>query len=220
MFFSDIFEIQSIASKTGCAVFVVPDNLTVKIKNAIEVKPTDKSIISMDDIRDLLARLGKKQKVDLFIIIRPADLLGLDSANAMLKNLEEPQDNVHFILITSKASKIIPTILSRSAVYIFRENKPVDGDIDVDKKIMGLAKRLVVAKPAELPAIAEEIAKVKDGVRNHALNVLGTAIEILYKSYFKTGKEIFIKKLPKFIYAYENIEKNGHVKLHLVADLC
>lgn len=220
MFFSDICEIQSIASKTGCAVFVVSDNLTVEIKNAIEVKPTDKSIISMDDIRDLLARLGKKQKTDLYIIIRPADLLGLDSANAMLKNLEEPQNNVHFVLVTSKASKIIPTILSRSAVYIFRENKPVDGDIDADKKIIELAKRLVVAKPAELPAIAEEIAKVKDGVRNHAMDVLGTAIEILYKSYFKTGKDIFIKKLPKFIYAYENIEKNGHVKLHLVADLC
>ncbi len=220
MFFSDASEIKNIASKTGCAVFVVPDNLALEIKNAIEVKPTDKSIISMDDIRDLLARLGKKQKNDLFIIIRPADLLGLDSANAMLKNLEEPQDNVHFVLITSKASKIIPTILSRSAVYILREDKPVDGAIDADTKIMDLAKRLVVAKPADLPAIAEEIAKVKDGVRNHALDVLGTAIEILYKSYFKTGKDIFVKKLPKFIAAYENIEKNGHVKLHLVADLC
>jgi hypothetical protein len=220
MFFSDICEIKNIASKTGCAVFVVPDSAKVEIKNAIIVEPTDKSIISMDDIRDLLARLGKKQKNDLFIIIRPADLLGLDSANAMLKNLEEPQDNVHFVLITSKASKIIPTILSRSAVYILREDKPVDGAIDADQKIMDLAKRLVVAKPADLPAIAEEVAKVKDGVRNHAMDVLGTAIEILYKSYFKTGKDVFVKKLPKFITAYENIEKNGHVKLHLVADLC
>ena len=220
MFFKDANEIQNIASKTGCAVFVVPDSVKVEIKNAIIVEPTDKSIISMDDIRDLLLRLGKKQKNDLFIIIRPADLLGLDSANAMLKNLEEPQDNVHFILITAKASKIIPTILSRSAVYILREDKPVDGAIDADKKIMDLAKRLVVAKPTDLPVIAEEVAKVKDGVRNHAMDVLGTAIEILYKSYFKTGKDIFIKKLPKFITAYENIEKNGHVKLHLVADLC
>jgi len=220
MFFSDTSEIKNIASKTGCAVFVVPDNMPVEIKNAIIVEPTDKSIISMDNIRDLLLRLGKKQKTDLFIIIRPADLLGLDSANAMLKNLEEPQDNVHFVLITSKASKIIPTILSRSAVYILREDKPVDGAIDADKKIMDLAKRLVVARPADLPAIAEEVAKVKDGVRNHAMDVLGIAIEILYKSYFKTGKDVFVKKLPKFITAYENIEKNGHVKLHLVADLC
>lgn len=220
MFFSDTSEIKNIASKTGCAVFVVPDNMPVEIKNAIIVEPTDKSIISMDDIRGLLLRLGKKQKNDLFIIIRPADLLGLDSANAMLKNLEEPQDNVHFVLITSKASKIIPTILSRSAVYILREDKPVDGAIDADKKIMDLAKRLVVARPADLPAIAEEVAKIKDGVRNHAMDVLGASIEILYKSYFKTGKDVFVKKLPKFITAYENIEKNGHVKLHLVADLC
>ena len=69
MFFSDASEIKNIASKTGCAVFVVPDNMPVEIKNAIIVEPTDKSIISMDDIRDLLLRLGKKQKNDLFIII-------------------------------------------------------------------------------------------------------------------------------------------------------
>lgn len=220
MFFDDTKEIKAIATKTGCAIFVVPDNCPVEIKNAIVVEPTDKSIISMDDVRGLLARLGKKQKSDQYIIIRPADLLGLDSANAMLKNLEEPQENVHFVLITSKASRIIPTILSRSAVYILRENKPIDGAIDADKKVMDLARRLVVAKPAELPFIAEEVVKVKDGVRNHAMDVLGVAIEILYKSYFKTGKDVFAKKLPKFISAYENIEKNGHVKLHLVADLC
>ena len=86
--------------------------------------------------------------------------------------------------------------------------------------MMELAKRLVVAKPADLPSLADEITKSKDGVRQRAMTVLGTAIEILYKSYYKTGKDVFIKKLPKFLTAYENIDKNGHVKLHIVADLC
>lgn len=220
MFFKEPSEIKDISSRTGCAVFVVPDDINVEIKNAYTLQPSNKTVISIDDVKDLIHQLGIKQTSDQFIVIRPADLLGLDAANALLKNLEEPQDKVHFILITSKASKILPTILSRSAVYFLKNEGPIDGPIDADKKIMDLAKRLVVAKPADLPAIAEEIAKTKDGVRLKALDILGTAIEILYKSYYKTGKDIFIKKLPKFLVAYENIDKNGHVKLHIVADLC
>ena len=68
--------------------------------------------------------------------------------------------------------------------------------------------------------LAEEIGKKKDGVRAYALEILGAAIEMLYKSYFITGKEIFIKKLPKFLAAYEGISRNGHVKLQIVSNLC
>ena len=187
MFFNDASEIKNIASRTGCAVFVVPDSTKVEIKNAYVLEPTTKTVISIDDIKELIQRLGIRQTSEQFIIIRPADLLGLDAANALLKNLEEPQDKVHFVLITSSASRIIPTILSRSSIYFLRKDEPIDGPIDADKKMM---------------------------------TVLGTAIEILYKSYYKTGKDVFIKKLPKFLTAYENIDKNGHVKLHIVADLC
>ena len=220
MFFSDVKEIHSIASRTGCAVFVLPDSIKVEIKNAIILEPTTKTVISIDDVKELILRLNIRQTSDQFIIIRPADLLGLDAANALLKNLEEPGDKVHFVLITSQASKIIPTILSRSSIYFLKKNEPIDGPIDADDKIMDIAKRLLVAKPADLPGLAEEISKSKDGVKQKALNILGTAIEVLYKSYYKTGKDIFIKKLPKFLTAYENIDKNGHVKLHIVADLC
>lgn len=220
MFFNSALEIEQISSRTGCAVFVVPDDVKVEIKNAYILEPISKTVISIDDVKELIARLSIRQTKDQFVIIRPADLLGLDAANALLKNLEEPQDRVHFILVTSQASKIIPTILSRSAVYFLRTDKPIDGPIDVEKKIMDYAKRLVVAKPADLPAIADEITKGKESSRLLALSILGATIEILYKSYFKTNKDVFLKKLPKFIEAYENIDKNGHVKLHLVADLC
>jgi hypothetical protein len=52
------------------------------------------------------------------------------------------------------------------------------------------------------------------------MSVLETTIEMLYKSYFITKKEIFVKKIARFLEAYENLDKNGHIKLHLVADLC
>ena len=78
----------------------------------------------------------------------------------------------------------------------------------------------MAARPSELLAIAEEITKKRGEARGRALNILGIAIEMLYKTYLINGKEVFLKKLPRFLTAYENIAKNGHIKLHLVADLC
>jgi len=219
MFFNSVEEIPSIASRVGCAVFVVPKNVDVLIKNALILEPDTKTVISIEQVHDVLDRLSMKQTSDLFILIRPAETLGLEAANAMLKNLEEPGDKVHFILVTDAPSRLLPTILSRSAVYFLREVRSLDAAVEADKKVLDVARRLVVAKPADLPALAEEICKKKEGVRAYALCILEAAIEILYKSYFKTEKEVFLNKIPRFLTAYEAIAQNGHVKLHLVADL-
>lgn len=219
MFFDSVDEIAKIAGKVGTSVFVMPASTPVEIKNAFILEPVEKSVITIEQVRDVLGRLNVKQTGEVFVVIRPAETLGLEAANAMLKNLEEPGDKVHFVLITDKPSLLLPTILSRSAVYFLREKVDFDSPIDADAKVLDEARRLVVAKPSDLPALADEITKKKDGVRAHALTVLSVAVEILYKSYLKTGKDVFVRKLPKFLTAYESIFLNGHIKLHLVADL-
>ncbi len=216
MFFNSVNEIESIATKVGCAIFVMPDELEFSIKNAFVLAP-EKANISIEQVRDMLGFLSVKQTSERYVIIRPAEALGLEAANALLKNLEEPKDKVHFILITNSPSKLLPTILSRAAVYFLRTKPSSDKDIKADEAEKKLAKKLITAKPADLPALADEVAKIKDRAR--VLNVVSTAIEMLYKSYYITKKDIFIKKLPNFLTLYENIEKNGHLKLHLVADL-
>ncbi len=47
------------------------------------------------------------------IIISDADKMGVESQNAFLKNLEEPPEGVIYILITSKPSQMLRTIISR-----------------------------------------------------------------------------------------------------------
>lgn len=219
MFFDSVNEIEKIALKNGCSVFVLPDREKMDIKNAIVLKPEDKTTITIEQVKEILGKLSVKQTSDLFVLIRPADSLGEEAANALLKNLEEPKQRVHFVLITEEPSRLLATILSRSAVYFLRLNREDEEEIHADKKVMDLAKKLVVAKPQELISLAEGLTKKKDGAREYVLMVLATAIEILYKSYYKTGKKIFLTKLPRFLKTYENIEKNGHIKLHLIADL-
>ncbi len=47
------------------------------------------------------------------VIVRPADQLHLNAANALLKSIEEPPPGVHFALLTSNVRAVLPTIQSR-----------------------------------------------------------------------------------------------------------
>lgn len=50
----------------------------------------------------------------LVCIIRDADELTVSGANALLKTLEEPRNGVYFVLITSRSSRLLDTIRSRT----------------------------------------------------------------------------------------------------------
>ncbi|HEY3497666.1 MAG TPA: DNA polymerase III subunit [Polyangiaceae bacterium] len=50
----------------------------------------------------------------LVFIVREADEITVQAANALLKTLEEPHAGTHFILLTSRPSRLLDTIRSRS----------------------------------------------------------------------------------------------------------
>lgn len=219
MFFDDVNKIADIAKGAGTSVFVVSDSIEVKIPKALILRPEEKTTISIEQVRDVMQMLQKRQLEDVFVIVRPADALGSESANALLKSLEEPQSKVHFVLITNEPSKLLPTILSRASIFFLRTGPDTVRKINADEKIMALAKKLIVAKPQELITLADEISRKKTNVRQYALDILGAAIEVLYKTYLINQKSVFLGKIPKFLAAYDAISNNGHIKLHLVADL-
>ena len=208
MFFEDLAEIPEIAKNVGCAIFVVPRETEVEIPGAYLLKPETKTTITIDQVREMIAVLTVKQTNPRFVVIRPADKLGEEAENAILKSLEEPKENVHFVLITDRLSKLLPTILSRAVIYVWRGGlKPIN-EIVADDKVKVLAKRILAATSDDLVGLAEEIAAKKESAREFALEVLGVAIEMAYKSYFLTGKKAFLSKIPRLIEAYENISRN------------
>lgn len=228
MFFEDLKQIPDIAKKCDCAIFVVPNDTVIDIKTPFILTPEeDKKVISIEQVRDLLLELNTKETTDRYIIIRPADALNDQSGNALLKSLEEPKEHYHFVLVTTNPSDVLPTILSRSAIYIYKVINTIDRDLKLKSEvkpkefedIVATAKLLIAGKPKDILAVADKAAKSKDKARTYALNLLQTSIEILYKSYFKTKNQAFLKKIPKFIDAYTAIENNGHIKTHLIADL-
>ena len=74
----------------------------------------DKKSIDINQIRNLISNLNKASfnKKPRFVLIDNIELFNINSINALLKNLEEPTDNVHFILINNN-KKILSTLSSR-----------------------------------------------------------------------------------------------------------
>lgn len=72
-------------------------------------------IISVSQIRGLLsqAAYGPTLSAHKICLINEADTMNAESANSLLKLLEEPPENWFFILIATSVSQLLPTILSR-----------------------------------------------------------------------------------------------------------
>ncbi len=175
--------------------------------------------ISVEMVRDFTALTDGRDATDRFFVVEYAEAMNPAAQNAFLKNLEEPQPEHHFVLIADTPSSLLPTILSRAQVFYLRETDALAKPIVADDKVKELAKQLITVSTAKLLALAEDISKKKDNPRAYALAITGTAIEILYKTYFATGQEKFLKKLPHLLKLYDNLSANGHIKLHIVADM-
>jgi len=84
-------------------------------------RETDKKNISIAQIREFIKILEMSSFANSYKIgiIKEAELLSDEAANALLKLLEEPQPKVVIILITSQLEAILPTLRSRSQVINF-----------------------------------------------------------------------------------------------------
>ncbi len=78
-------------------------------------KKKDKKIIDIDQIREMIQFTNQTSFNNdrKFIIIEDINLLGINSANALLKSIEEPNNKTYYILTNNSEFKILETIKSR-----------------------------------------------------------------------------------------------------------
>ena len=74
----------------------------------------EKKNIDINQIRELITNLNKSSfnNKKRFVLIDNIELLNLNSINALLKILEEPNENINFILINNN-KRVLPTLKSR-----------------------------------------------------------------------------------------------------------
>ncbi len=75
--------------------------------------------IGVDQIRSVIERLSTHAYMggERIVLIAPADALNTNSANALLKILEEPHAGCRFILLCSGRDKLPATVFSRVTVF-------------------------------------------------------------------------------------------------------
>ena len=96
----------------------------------------DKKTIDINQIRNLILTLNKSSfnSKPRFVLIDNIELLNINSVNALLKILEEPNNNIYFILINNN-KKILPTIKSRCLNYNIHLTS--SESFDITNKILG-----------------------------------------------------------------------------------
>lgn len=89
--------------------------------DVVEIEPDGQSI-KVDQIRALQSELAKSgfESTKKVVIIHQAEKMNLNSANSLLKFLEEPPANFMIILETQALGKILPTIRSRCQIIHFQ----------------------------------------------------------------------------------------------------
>ena len=96
----------------------------------------EKKNIDIGQIRNLILTLNKSSfnAKPRFVLIDNIELMNINSINALLKILEEPNDNIHFILINNN-KKVLPTLKSRC--LNFKISLTHEQSINITNKLMG-----------------------------------------------------------------------------------
>ena len=122
----------------------------------------DSEPVSIDDIRSLQKYTSKKQINKRLVIISNVEKLSHQAQNALLKLLEEPISNIHFILLSNSPSLILNTVRSRSQEVVIKKISPDQSsalldylkikDTNLRKQLLFLADGL----PGELTKLAQD----------------------------------------------------------------
>jgi DNA polymerase-3 subunit gamma/tau len=146
-----------------CANCIAANNGTHP--DIIEINAANETHV--EDVRDLIERstLAPMQGKHKIYIIDEVHQLSSAASSALLKTLEEPPENVIFILATTDPQKLLPTIISRCQRYDFtkvRRDQIKDHLLDIAGK----------EKIEMEPEAADMIAVLAEGGMRDALSIM------------------------------------------------
>ena len=156
----------------------------------------DKKSIDINQIRNLILTLNKSSfnTKPRLVLIDNIELLNINSVNALLKILEEPNKNIYFILINNH-KKILPTLRSRCLNYNIHLKS--EESFDISSKILG--------------------GNVKDLIHDQMINTYSTPGSIINLLNFANTNnvdltEINLKDFIKKIITEKKYKKDQFVK--------
>lgn len=121
----------------------------------------------VEDIRDLIerSRLAPMMGKHKIYIIDEVHQLSSAASSALLKTLEEPPENVIFVLATTDPQKLLPTIISRCQRFDFSKVKKSQ----ISRHLLSIAQKENILLEEDA---AQMIAVLSDGGMRDALSIM------------------------------------------------
>lgn len=159
----------------------------------------EKKNIDVAQIRRMISYTNKStfNNQDRFIMIDNVEYLNKNSINALLKIIEEPNENIYFILIANSQKNILPTLKSRCIT--FKIHFSFDNTVNICNQILNqnilneLNYDLInyYCTPGEIIKLIQFAEEKQINLRDHDVSsIINLIIE---NTYYK--KNIFIKNL-------------------------
>lgn len=175
----------------------------------------DGSSVKIEQIRSVLERLNiTKQSPYKLFLMDNIERMTLESANALLKTLEDPPEGVMFVLTTSRVKDVLPTIISRVRQASFHR---------LDDETM--AELIQQQYPMVEPEVVETVSAISLGRPGKALSLLSDTE--MYEQYRKmyADIEMFLRKPDRtnqFLYIEEltsNAKEGGQELIREFLDI-
>ncbi|MBL6799136.1 MAG: AAA family ATPase [Candidatus Pelagibacter bacterium] len=159
----------------------------------------EKKNIDVAQIRGMISYTNKStfNNQDRFIMIDNVEYLNKNSINALLKIIEEPNENIYFILIANSEKNILPTLKSRCIT--FKIHFSFDETVNICNQILNqnilneLNYDLInyYFTPGEIIKLIRFAEEKQINLREHDVSSIISLI--IENTYYK--KSIFIKNL-------------------------
>ncbi|MBA7482528.1 hypothetical protein ES707_18019 [subsurface metagenome] len=134
-------------------------------------------------------------------VIFCADRMNAQTANSLLKILEEPPPGVYFILTTERLSSVLPTITSRASVVRFRRLKEEEIAMYLEKT-SGIEMEMSIS----YASLAEGSLKTaKAFAFDSKADVLSQAFE-LYRTVALGGQDEVVRRFFPFMWSRDVVE--------------
>ena len=159
----------------------------------------EKKNIDVAQIRGMISYTNKStfNNQDRFIMIDNVEYLNKNSINALLKIIEEPNENIYFILIANSEKNILPTLKSRCITFkihfSFDETVNICNQIYNQNILNELNYDLInyYCTPGEIIKLIQFAEEKQINLRDHDVSSIISLI--IVNTYYK--KNIFIKNL-------------------------
>ena len=187
-----------------------------ELAQKLHAKIMEYPLVKIDDVRDLNNLIRLSFDKPTLVVCQNIHQAGEAALNAFLKNLEEPQENIFFVLTAPSTRKVLPTIVSRCEVIRIRNLESGISNKKKDEKVEEFMKMTTGEK-------LSYIDKIKD--RTKAIELAESLVNFLHGSLHNNEVSEACHQMVKYSVQAKNIEvvsktlsglkANGNVNLQL-----